>query len=142
VENITNEINEFEELLMPLYKHISAVLNSKLTGDITFGQLSVLNRINQGIKTVSELSIKQAITPAASSKFVDQLVKLKYVMREQDEKDRRICNLQITENGIKILNENMALRQQILEKFLNSLTEEEKINLKNIMNKVNKMLCK
>ncbi|OEF99045.1 hypothetical protein BHF71_02345 [Vulcanibacillus modesticaldus] len=129
--SLAHQIKQFK-------KKLAISLTDNLYGDITFAQLMLLNQIDRGVVTVSELSKNLIISPPAASKLVDQLFKLNLVTRVRSENDRRIVKIQLTEKGIEILEKNKQIKEKIFQEVLSPLTQEEIQQFINLLKKINK----
>lgn len=70
-----------------------------------------------------------------TSRIVERLAKAGYLERSANEADRRSINIQITKKGIDLIN-SMSNEVDALDDAISVLTEEEAVQLNNLLNKV------
>lgn len=106
-------------------------------GDLHMGQIHALLFVQEreGI-TMKELAGLLRVTSPSATSFVDRLVKLGYVVRLQDPKNRRLVRLKISEAGTKMLREKMAERRKIFAEILSVLSDNDQKTLSAILRKV------
>jgi DNA-binding MarR family transcriptional regulator len=96
-----------------------------VTGDFTRLHMGIMGRLYKGSMTVSELAQSMKVPRPQMSHLVDQLVKEDILVRQPDASDRRVINMVLTENGLKVL-KNMHLKvHDHIRKELSGLTSEE-----------------
>lgn len=111
--------------------------------DITFAEyilLQVVNDIQRETGNpdiwVSDVVKRVDVTPQAVSKFVNMNERKGYLERFDNENDRRITGIRITDQGRNVLekteNELSAFRNTVLKEF----TEEELATMHRLMNKL------
>ena len=107
--------------------------NLKLTA------LSLLYDIIQrgGTATQSELSDYFPYTKQAMTLAVNFLEEEELVIRERDEKDRRIKHISITEKGIHTAQEALAIRRDFYAKMTEIVSPEEMDALIQTLQKLN-----
>jgi len=89
---------------------------------ISVSQCYVLTALaEKGQLTMGELATYMQLTVSTMTRVVDQLVKKEYVDRCVDPKDRRVCCVQLTEDGQalveKINGELLAVERGVLEQI-------------------------
>ncbi|WP_141432178.1 MarR family winged helix-turn-helix transcriptional regulator [Bacillus sp. 03113] len=93
---------------------------------ITPSQLFVLIFLKKGGSCkVTQLAEKLDVKPSAATTMVDRLVQNEFVIREHDQKDRRVVNISITKRGEEKLDKVFEARKAIVRKYLAYLSEEE-----------------
>ena len=94
---------------------------------ITLPQLKVLGLLLSQGHAVSgrELAGLLGVGPSAVTPLVDRLVDHGYVRREEDQHDRRITRLLVTDAGVELLRRMMAGRREIMADLLRQLDAEE-----------------
>lgn len=98
--------------------------------------LIIIHSIEEGKPVmVSQLSQKMEITNAASTQMVDSMVKHGWVSRTQDEHDRRIMWVELTDEGKRILNETYQESKRFMKGMFDYLGEEDVQNLDRILDK-------
>jgi DNA-binding MarR family transcriptional regulator len=95
--------------------------------NITLPQLKVLGLLLSQGHAVSgrELAGLLGVGPSAVTPLVDRLVDHGYVRREEDQHDRRITRLLVTDAGFELLRRMMAGRREIMADLLRQLDAEE-----------------
>jgi DNA-binding MarR family transcriptional regulator len=93
---------------------------------LSFSQIGVMFRINDGRSSLSDLGGGLGITSAAVSQMMDKLVQQGLILRSEDPNDRRTKQLVLTDKGHQIVHESFHSRQAWLRDLANSLSEEEK----------------
>ncbi len=91
--------------------------------------------LNNGTKS-TELAEQLEVKPSAITVMIDRLIKNEYVMRERDEKDRRIVKLDLTSKGEEVLGKAKNLRKEIFQRYLSYLDEGEVEKLVEIYEKL------
>ncbi|MFU0799514.1 MAG: MarR family transcriptional regulator [Xylanivirga thermophila] len=129
-------VQQIEQLFPLFYKQLSIALSDKMIGGITFSQLLVMREINRGVNTTSDIATRLSISPAASSKFIDQIEKMGYIERINSAKDRRIHMLRLTKAGFSVMNDNINVRIDILKEILSCLEQDEIHTLADILEKL------
>ena len=103
----------------------------------TPGQVAVLYMVShEKIHSVKLLAGRFGITSSAATQMVNGLVKVGYLTRKEDSKDRRNTKLAITEKGSKKLAEARKVRLDMAIKMLESLTDSELQQLEKIQEKI------
>ncbi len=83
---------------------------------------------------VGDLGGQLGVTTAAASQLVERLVQQGLITRTEDPEDRRVKNLQLTEQGKMILQEIVQARQSWLDDLAMAFTSEEKEPLTTALN--------
>ncbi|MDD5105382.1 MAG: MarR family transcriptional regulator [Desulfuromonadaceae bacterium] len=74
---------------------------------------------------VSDLACQMFLRPPTVVGILDRLEAKKLVTRTNSKKDRRVVEVQLTEQGIRVVAEAPAVAQSVLMKGLNDLTQEQ-----------------
>jgi len=77
--------------------------------------------------------------PSATN-LIDKLVKLDFVGRKIDTKDKRLVNIALTKKGTLLLTKAIRERRKNIEKILTLLTEKEKQTLLSLLQKLTNKL--
>lgn len=80
----------------------------------------------EGEKPMSVVSNKLNIEKGSFTPVANHLIDLGYIERLPDPKDKRICNLRLSESGEHLTNEIIAKHNIFADKMLEHLTEDEK----------------
>ena len=94
--------------------------------DLHMGQIHALAFIQEepGITMTSVADRLQVSSPTATS-FVARLVRMGYVTRHYDEKNRKYVHLMITKAGEEILQKKMAEKRMIIADVLSVLSSHD-----------------
>ncbi len=104
---------------------------------LPLGQTEAFMVINhEGSISVGSLAQRLSITSGAVTQLIDPLVKLGYVERIVDNKDRRITNLALTSEGKAFRAAMIASKQQKAKQVLEVLSDEELKTMTKLMEKV------
>jgi DNA-binding MarR family transcriptional regulator len=99
---------------------------AKSTG-LSMPQFNILMQLyHKGTCGVSEISERFDISNAAASQLVEKLVQGGYLDRTEDPNDRRAKQLQLTENGSKLVKNGIEERYRWLEEIATKLSMEER----------------
>ncbi len=94
---------------------------------LSFSQVSTLMRLHfSGQADISEIARQMGVTNAAASQLVDAMVHLGYVLRSEDNSDRRIKWVTLTPAGHALAEKLVDARRTWLENFTSSLTDEQR----------------
>ena len=99
--------------------------------DLTFTHMKTLHMLG-GCReelSVKELSAMLSASMPNASRIVDSLQKRGFVERREDEHDRRIKRVRITEDGREVVQRINAARLEGLEAFTASLTDAQRRRL-------------
>ena len=88
-------------------------------------------------KTMSEIAKMLRITQGTLTVNINRLTKKGYVYRVQDEKDRRIYRLKLTDKAISVLDTHKVFHEELIERLVSQLEEEEKSLLVDSLSQVN-----
>jgi DNA-binding MarR family transcriptional regulator len=86
--------------------------------------------------TQKELSTQLQIRPASLGELVDKLESSGYVERRVNEKDKRVSNVYLKDEGRKLVKEIVKSRNSAVDKIFSCLSEEEKNQLSALMGKL------
>jgi len=102
-----------------------------------FDVLATLRRSGGEFKLKpTELYNLLMITSGAMTNRIDTLEKKELVKRVNDTKDRRTVYVQLTEVGLKLINESVYHHVSLEEELLEALTEDEKDTFNSILRKI------
>lgn len=93
---------------------------------LNFQHWNVLRLIHSGeVNTAGKVAERMHVSPPIMTRLIDHLVMHKYLERELDFSDRRIYQLVVTENGIRVLNKGFKAFADLPNLLENKLTEQE-----------------
>lgn len=122
------------KILIGLHKNVNTIdrktIRLVMEHGLTMSQFMVLEALySKGTMTVGEVRDKSLSSIGTISLIVDNLVKLNYVERLEDENDRRIRNLSLTDEGRKIIAKVFPENKELIKESMSHLTDEEKEDL-------------
>ncbi|MDR4887331.1 MarR family transcriptional regulator [Fredinandcohnia sp. QZ13] len=114
--------------------------NKLFEGDLGVSHILVLGHLKtHGKSRPSDIAKALGLTPPTLTHLSNKLVKRELVVRKQDESNRRVIYLEITEKGYEVLNEANEEGKKLRRKLFESLTDEERNQLLNIYEKLSKL---
>jgi DNA-binding MarR family transcriptional regulator len=129
--------NEFIKLWHKLSKDMKTFMESQLNPTLTEGQLNVLELLGgQDKMKPSDFIDYLETTPAAITTILDRMEKNGLIVRERDEKDRRIVWIQVTEKGKTECARGVELRQQFVDSYLGRISSHNQQLLIYLLGKV------
>lgn len=113
-------------------KHLTAVLN-----DWTKGLYVILRLIDKSEKEIvaGDIAQKLNVSTARVAVALKTLEEKKWIKKYKSKTDARKTVVKLTPLGENILRERMNYLSELVEQFLNKLTEEEIYQLLNIIDK-------
>jgi MarR family transcriptional regulator, organic hydroperoxide resistance regulator len=94
--------------------------------NVTVPQLRSLFFIrNEGTTNLSKLAARLGVTPTNVTGIVDRLLKKGFITRTESGQDRRILELQLTEEGEKLVTELRERRRGYMSEVLARLSPDE-----------------
>ncbi|MEA2213879.1 MAG: MarR family transcriptional regulator, organic hydroperoxide resistance regulator [Solirubrobacteraceae bacterium] len=96
------------------------------TGELTHAQLRSIAALGREKEmTVGEIARSADLTPATVTGMIDQLEAANIVQRTRSTEDRRVCNVSLTSEGWRLLEQKLSTWQAIWEHELADVTEDE-----------------
>jgi DNA-binding MarR family transcriptional regulator len=126
-------------LIVFVHKHCNADLFEALGAlELTLTQVKLLHHLEDQPR---ELTLKQAaelvhVSLPAASRMVDDLVRRGFAQRREDEEDRRMKRVCLTESGRAVIRRLNAARLNGLEQFAKTLTTAERRSLAQALSKL------
>jgi MarR family 2-MHQ and catechol resistance regulon transcriptional repressor len=118
---------EFSEL----FPQIMVLMGPKIYGgtDVTAQQFRVLRIIGHGSVTVGEISNHINSKLSAAARLLRRLEVKGWIVKRQDENDRRVFWLELTEEGRQIMESLECRREKVFQEMFDKLpiTEQETI---------------
>jgi DNA-binding MarR family transcriptional regulator len=128
--------HDLAERLLALWKYVAREGGGEFADlldelDLSLAQLKTLERLaaHSGSPSVKELSTALGCSLANSSRSVDALVRRGLLARREDEHDRRIKRLTVTDAGHEAVARIDALRLRGLERFAQGLSDDQRRRL-------------
>jgi DNA-binding MarR family transcriptional regulator len=120
------------ELLLRVLTEWTGVLMRASSGDfnrimreygLSMPQLSTMMRLYyHSAGAVSDIGATLGVSNAAASQMVDRLVQLDLIERKEDRSDRRVKQVELTENGRHLIQKTMDVRRRWMEDLTSRLT--------------------
>ena len=126
-------------LIVFLHKNCNADLFEAVgTLDLSLSQIKLLHHLEDQPR---ELSLKEAaevvhVSMPAASRMVDDLVRRGFAQRREDEDDRRMKRVCLTDGGRTAIRRLNAARLSGLEQFTHTLTATERGSLADALNRL------
>lgn len=129
------------KILIGLHRNVNRIdkETSKLVSQhgLTFSQFAVLEALySKGDMSVGMVRKHILSSMGTIPLIVNNLVKLNYIERLADKKDRRVCILRLTDSGRSLIQEVAPKNRNMIIQQMDVLTEEEKIQLHELMKKL------
>ena len=140
--NQKTETANASEIILQLFIQIEQLRpnNSEQT-KLSKARQSVLNfLINTGPQTLKQLANNRGVSAATMSKMVASLVTEGLVLSANSKHDRRSKIFIVTRKGMKIMDNEKVSRIESIEAVLENLSYDEKLNLKDSINIIQKII--
>ena len=125
-------MNTGSENLITAIHHLRTLVSQiRPQGDITFGEFCVMSMIeSKGAKgstllTPTSLNDLLGTKKPATSRLLTELEKMGYLVKRSDERDHRICYLELTNNGKQVLKEEQEYYHCLMQRISDRLGEYE-----------------
>ncbi|WP_460721839.1 MarR family winged helix-turn-helix transcriptional regulator [Microbacterium aureliae] len=117
-------------LRMAVFRFARRLRAERAVDGMSDGQFAVLAAIRlNGPHTLGELAERERVTAPSMNRTVNCLEESGYVSRTPDENDRRKVNIDLTPEGLGVVEETVRRRDAWVEGLLASLTEDERVTL-------------
>ncbi|ATF11279.1 MarR family transcriptional regulator [Brevibacillus sp. HB1.4B] len=127
----------FEELYIQLQRKVSAESHKRLDPLVSGSQAMLLRILDMnGPQKASSIAERMNITPGAVTSLADKLIACGYATRNRDNTDRRVVQLDITDQGKEILQQYKAVVRNTIEQFFAGVSDEDKQHLVRIYRQV------
>lgn len=129
--------DDFAKLWFKLSKDMKTHMEVNLAPSLTEGQLHVLELLSYREKMKPSDFIEYlTTTPAAITTLLDRMEKGGLIIRERDEKDRRIVWVKRTPKGKQECQRGVEIRQQFLDHHLNRISSHNQQLLVYLLGKI------
>lgn len=136
-------VDRLEQAALPIIRKIGSELSRVCDLELTGPQYGLINMIDlDGPCMATKLAEKLDVKPSAITVMIDRLVGRGYVVRQNDDKDRRVIFVQLTEEGKKALYHVHEARSQIIGRYLAGLEQQEMDTLLDIVEKLAGLIVK
>ncbi|MFT5135483.1 MAG: DNA-binding MarR family transcriptional regulator [Arenicella sp.] len=96
----------------------------------------VLSSIRQNADTVNEVAKKVLVNQSTLSKALDRMERDKLIQRQRDPEFRSKINVQITDQGIKMIDRLIAIANQHEQQTFNRLSDSDMQHLRSLLKKL------
>ncbi len=104
---------------------------------ISSGQAGIMRLVSLSAKiSQRELANKLSVNPSRLVILLDELEKMKLILRTVDSSDRRNHNLRLTEDGVKMVKKVGNISRNLTESLCGALTPGEKDMLESLLQKI------
>ena len=107
-------------------RSMRSFINYSKESGLSMSQIGALFHIYRGASGVSDIGDDLGITSAAASQMLEHLVRRQLILRSENQQDRRVKQLVLTDKGQQIMQESMHARQGWLEDLAKELSPAEK----------------
>lgn len=129
------------KIFIGMYKNIQNI-NKETTKiiskyNLTLSQFSVLEMLySKGNLCIREVRDLIFSSPGTIPVIINNLEKAGYIFRKTKNNDKRVCILELSEKGRKIISEIMPTNMEMIHSKFSVLTEEEKNILISLLKKI------
>ena len=129
------------KILIGLHRNVNTLdkKTSKIAAEynLTFSQFMVLEVLySKGDMSVGEVRERILSSVGTIPLIVNNLVKMNYVKRLSDEKDRRVCILHLTKEGYDVISKIAPKNEEMITESMKILDQEEKEELLYLLKKM------
>ena len=129
------------KILIGLHRNINYIdkktLKIAAEHGLTLSQFMVLEALySKGDMSVGEVREKILSSVGTISVIVNNLVKMNYIERLPDERDRRVCILRLTKEGRDVISKVVPKNEAMIVDSMKELNEEEKEELLYLLKKM------
>ena len=129
------------KILIGLHRNVNALdkKTSKIAAEynLTFSQFMVLEALySKGDMSVGEVRERILSSVGTIPLIVNNLVKMNYVERMCNEKDRRVCILHLTQEGYDVISKIVPRNEAMIAESMEVLDQEEKEKLLYLLKKI------
>jgi len=106
-------------------------------GEVTIPQYATMDLIDKnGQLKMHEIASELNISLPAATGLVSRLVKMSFVKRCYDSKDRRIINIALTDKGKQVVGQIKDKRKELVTDLFGKLSEDERQKYLSILQKL------
>ncbi|WP_082667422.1 MarR family winged helix-turn-helix transcriptional regulator [Mediterraneibacter massiliensis] len=129
------------KILIGLHRNVNTLdkKTAKIAAEynLTFSQFMVLEALySKGDMTVGEVRERILSSVGTIPLIVNNLVKMNYVERLSDEKDRRVCILHLTKDGYDVISKIAPKNEAMIVESMAVLDDEEKEEFVYLLKKI------
>ena len=129
------------KILIGLHRNVNTLdkKKAKIASEyhLTFSQFMVLEALySKGDMSVGEVRERILSSVGTISLIVNNLVKMKYIERIPDKKDRRVCILHLTKEGYEVISKIAPKNEAKITESMDVLDQDEKETLLYLLKKI------
>lgn len=129
------------KILIGMHRNVNSIdkQTSKIALEhgLSFSQFAVLEALySKGDMTVGSIRKHILSSMGTIPLIINNLVKMNYVRRLSDEKDRRISIISLTDEGRALIHKIAPQNVEMIKEYMSVLTEEEQDHLYYLMKKL------
>ena len=129
------------KILIGLHRNVNTLdkKTAKIASEyhLTFSQFMVLEALySKGDMSVGEVRERILSSVGTISLIVNNLVKMKYIERLPDKKDRRVCILHLTKEGYEVISKIAPKNEAKITESMDVLDQDEKETLLYLLKKI------
>ena len=128
--NLSRLLREFSR---DFENRIRTRLNQRGHPDIRPAHSAVFANLGLGAVRVTELARRAQVTQQAMGKMLKELERMGYVSRGIDEADKRAKEIQLTDRGIQLVRDSMAVMTEVRDHYADQIGAEELDALENAL---------
>lgn len=139
VEKFADRLNEIIPVVMSEFARRQE--NELFRGKITLVQFAVLNFLHHdGAAKMTDLAHFMHVSTAAMTGIVSRLVRMGYVHRAADPKDRRIIKVRLSPRGESTVEKVGEQRRRMIVDIFGQISEDERDNYLKILTHIKEIL--
>ena len=129
------------KILIGLHRNVNTLdkKTAKIASEyhLTFSQFMVLEALySKGDMSVGEVRERILSSVGTISLIVNNLVKMKYIERIPEKKDRRVCILHLTKEGYEVISKIAPKNEAKITESMDVLDQDEKETLLYLLKKI------
>lgn len=131
-----SRISQIINLIFTVRRIMHGQINEKKKCAVPFLHLIALRYVFEEKPSMKDVADFLSITPPSATSLIDTLIKLGLVERKEDENDRRVVKIVITQKGEDYFKKGAHSMAKEMRKALEKLTKEEQKDLAVILQKL------
>ncbi|MCM3748402.1 MarR family transcriptional regulator [Paenibacillus pasadenensis] len=121
-------IERYEIASFFVTRRFNALVQDKLTGDMTREQFSIVRYLNLHTQsTSSELAEAFCVNKSSITSIINKLVDKGMIFRKPDQQDRRVIHLSLTEEGSRLAEQYGAIMSETLGGYIGHFSEDDAV---------------
>lgn len=127
------DLLEIQELFATISKQMALEWNQNDQTNLSLSHVLILEMLQkEGSKRPSDIALQMQVTTGGITSLTHKLVDNHYVKKVQDDHDRRVAKLEITDYGETVLAKAIVQRAAMVENLFGGLQDEDINELKRI----------